>query len=488
MTARLELYREVARNHVRSLDGLLEAERAAHRADNRRRNALIGLLTVLASLLLAAWASAGEIVFEFDDATGQITGGRVVLPATQPVEIPKQPTEPPVVEPPASQPVTAPVLALAQIEADGKSVIAIHMQGGARDHDVAVTIRTKADSETLVIPAGQTVIYFEGTARVPLRPSWEYWVRGTAGDQAGDEVRIQLKAGQAAQPPPPVGDKPDLQAWLATLPEPVYVDPPANARVIEDVAQVDAAIRQNAKDKRPLLIRNIIRDGAKGHKQINIEDANANVWVEDSEIRNIKAGNGAIRVAPGASNVHINRVKFRGCNIGIYFHSTDTTIVGCDFREGGQAIHAMWYSPERPARNVRIEHNRMHALTGHDVELQTEHGNQAWIDIRPRVIGATFRYNVSTGKPAWRDGMPNEPHRRMVWSIATGGAAECVMTHNWGEGGDANTEVMNGWHMDHNVIVNSNHGFYINSKSTDYTIGENNVFINVVHPVTVYKH
>lgn len=482
MTARLELYREVARNHVRSLDGLLEAERAAHRADNRRRNALIGLLTVLASLLLAAWASAGEIVFEFDDATGQITGGRVVLPATQPVEIPEQPTEPPAAELPSAGP---PVLALAQIEADGKSVIAIHMQGGARDHDVAVTIRTKADSETLVIPAGQTVIYFDGTARVPLRPTWEYWVRGTAGDQAGDEVRIQLKAGQAAQPPPPpVGGKPDLQAWLATLPDPVYVDPPANARIVEDANQIDAALKQNERDKHPLLIRHFRRVG----KQINVEVNNANIWIEDGEVIDIKAGNGAIRVAPGASNVHINRVKFRGCNIGIYFHSTDTTIVGCDFREGGQAIHAMWYSPERPARNVRIEHNRMHGLTGHDVELQTEHGNQAWIDIRPRVVGAKFRYNVSTGKPAWRDGMPNEPHRRMVWSIATGGAIDCVMTHNWGEGGDANTEVMNGWHMDHNVIVNSNHGFYINSKSTDYTIGENNVFINVVHPVTVYRH
>jgi len=390
--------------------------------------------------------------------------------------------EPPAAELPSAGP---PVLALAQIDQDGKPVIAVHMQGGARDHDVTVTIRTKADSETLVIPAGQTVIYFEGTGRVPLRPTWEYWVRGTAGDQAGDEVRIQLRAGEAARPP---GDKPDLQAWLATLPEPVYVDPPANARVIEDVNAIDAALAQNARDKRPLLIRNIVRDGAKGHKQINIEDANANVWVEDSEIRNIKAGNGAIRVAPGASNVHINRVKFRGCNIGIYFHSTDTTIVDCDFREGSQAIHSMWYSATNPARNIRIEHNRMHGLTGHDVELQTEHGNQAWIDIRPRVIGATFRYNVSTGKPAWRDGMPNEPHRRMVFSIATGGAAECVMTHNWAEGGDAAVEVMNGWHMDHNAIVNSNHGFYRNSKATTGTIGPNNVFVNVVHPMTVYKH
>ena len=393
-------------------------------------------------------------------------------------ELEGEPAEPPAAELPSAGP---PVLALAQIERDGKPVIAVHMQGGARDHDVAVTIRTKADSETLVIPAGQTVIYFEGTARVPLRPTWEYWVRGTAGDQAGDEVRIQLRAGEAARPP---GDKPDLQAWLATLPEPVYVQPPANARIVEDASQIDAALKQNEKDKHPLLIRNFRRVG----KQINVEVQNANVWIEDGEVIDIKAGNGAIRVAPGASNVHINRVKFRGCAIGIYFHSTDTTIVGCDFREGSQAIHAMWYSAERPARNVRIEHNRMHALTGHDVELQTEHGNQAWIDIRPRVVGAVFRYNVSTGKPAWRDGMPNEPHRRMVFSIATGGAAECVMTHNWAEGGDAAVEAMNGWHMDHNVIVNSNHGFYINSKSTDYTIGENNVFINVVHPVTVYKH
>src|SRR5690606_38508594 len=107
-------------------------------------------------------------------------------------------------EPPALPPAGPPQVALAQIERDGQPALALHLAGGPRDHDVTVTIRTKAASETLTLPAGQTVIYFEGTGRVPLRPNWEYWVRGTAGDQAGDEVRIQLKAGQADQPPPPV--------------------------------------------------------------------------------------------------------------------------------------------------------------------------------------------------------------------------------------------------------------------------------------------
>src|SRR5690606_33240115 len=97
------------------------------------------------------------------------------------------------------------------------------------------------------IPAGVTTIYHTGSDAVPIRPGWEYWVSGSVGDISSEtEVSIQLRAGGAAKPPAgKPGETPDLAAWLATLPEPVYVQPPANARIVEDANQIDAALKQN---------------------------------------------------------------------------------------------------------------------------------------------------------------------------------------------------------------------------------------------------